>query len=69
MSRYPARPPIESAADDIAGRRISQFAAQSGISQSMVKLEIRRGAIKIAKVGRATIILTQPAQYLADRAV
>jgi hypothetical protein len=64
MCRYP-KPQAEPMTDaDVAGRRIPAFARQTGISESMVKLEIRRGNIQVAKVGRATVILDHPAQYL-----
>jgi excisionase family DNA binding protein len=48
-----------------AGWRIKEWCPQVGISRSLTYELIRDHKIKVVKLGRATIIITPPSEFLA----
>jgi len=51
--------------DEKQGWRVSEWHPQVGISRSLTYELIKDRKIKIVKVGRATIIITPPSEFLA----
>jgi hypothetical protein len=51
--------------DEKKGWRVSEWHPQVGISRSLTYELIKDRRIKIVKVGRATIIVTPPSEFLA----
>jgi len=54
--------------DEKQGWRVSEWHPQVGISRSLTYELIKDRRIKIVKVGRATIIVTPPSEFLASLA-
>lgn len=52
--------------DEKQGWRVSEWHPQVGISRSLTYELIKDRRIKIVKVGRATIIVTPPSEFLAS---
>ena len=50
------------------GWRVIEFANDSGLSRSTIWNRIADGSLKTVKVGKAHVIVTSPAEFLASKA-
>jgi hypothetical protein len=50
------------------GWRVNEFAADAGISRSLVYMKISEGVIDSVKLGAARIITTSPSDFIASLA-